>query len=719
ILEEEMRAAYKKLESRYGNHCGVAVRSSATAEDLPEASFAGQQESYLNIKGEAELLRVATHGFASLFTDRAISYRIDHGYNHMDVALSLGVQKMVRSDKGCAGVIFTLDTESGFKDSIFITGAYGLGEMVVQGKVNPDEFYVHKPTLAQGFKPLLKKRMGTKEIKLIYSDSAIKPTQVVKVDTAARNTWILSNEEIIELATQALTIENYYSTRHGSWMPMDIEWAKDGIDGKLYIVQARPETVHANNKHQTFIEEFRLNKTNNPTILCQGKSIGHRISHGKAVIIESASFMSLVQPGDIIVTDMTDPDWEPIMKKAGGIITNRGGRTCHAAIISRELGIPAIVGTLNATTKIKHGSTITLDCSTGEIGYVYQGAVSFTKEKIEITNLKKPTVDILMNVGNPDEAFNLAKLPNDGVGLARLEFIINNSIQAHPLALLHPERITDRTTIDKINTLTHGYADKKEYFIDKLAQEAGTIAAAFYPKPVIIRMSDFKSNEYRALLGGVDFEPEEENPMIGFRGASRYHHPAYAEAFALECAAMKKIRDAMGLTNIILMLPFVRTINEAKQVIATMEKNGLSRGVNHLELYMMCEIPSNVLLIEKFAPLFDGFSIGSNDLTQMTLAVDRDSALVAPLFDERNEAVKIMLQLAIEGACKAGKKIGICGQAPSDYPEIAEFLVKTGIHSLSLNPDTVVKMYQMLGQETKKLQTIVTPLVKTRNLKKI
>ena len=698
ILADEMRAAYKKLETRYGAQCDVAVRSSATAEDLPEASFAGQQDTYLNIKGETELLRVATKGFASLFTDRAISYRIDHGYDHMDVALSLGVQKMIRSDMGSAGVIFTLDTESGFKDVIFITGAYGLGEMVVQGSVNPDEFYVHKPTLAKGFRPLLKKRMGNKEIKLIYRNNPKEPTEIVKVAPADSNRWVLNDDEVIALAKQAQIIENYYSTRHGSWMPMDIEWAKDGIDGKLYIVQARPETVHSNNKHIPYIEEFHINKDRAATVLCQGKSIGHRISQGKSIVIESASMMSKVLPGDIIVTDMTDPDWEPIMKIAGGIITNRGGRTCHAAIISRELGIPAIVGTLDGTSKITNGNMITLDCSSGEVGYVYAGAVPFTHEKIEIKKLGTPPVDILLNVGNPDEAFNLAKLPNSGVGLARLEFIINNSIQIHPMALLHPERVTDSTMLAKIDKLTQGYADKKQFFIDKLAQETGTIAAAFYPKPVIIRMSDFKSNEYRALLGGVFFEPEEENPMIGFRGASRYYHPTYTEAFALECAAMKKMRDEMGLTNAVLMIPFVRTVDEAKQVVAMMEQYGLRRGENGLEIYMMCEIPSNVLLIDKFAQIFDGFSIGSNDLTQMTLAVDRDSALVAPLFDERNEAVTIMLRLAIEGARKAGKKIGICGQAPSDYPEVAEFLVKTGINSLSLNPDSVIKMYNLLGK---------------------
>lgn len=697
-LAEEIRTAYKKIETKYGANCDVAVRSSATAEDLPEASFAGQQETYLNIKGEKELLRMATHAFASLFTDRAISYRIDNGFNHMDVALSIGVQKMIRSDKASAGVIFTLDTESGFKDVIFITGAYGLGETVVQGSVNPDEYYVHKPTLSKGFRPILKKRMGSKAIKLIYSNNPQEPITQVDVEQSERTQWVLNNDEIIELAKQAKTIEDYYSKKRGQWTPMDIEWAKDGNDGKLYIVQARPETVHSNQKNIPYIEEFSIKKTDSTKILSHGKSIGRRVSTGKAVVIASASLMHTVQPGDIIVTDMTDPDWEPIMKIAGGIITNRGGRTCHAAIISRELGIPAIVGTQNGTETIPHNSTVTLDCTSGEVGYVYEGKIPFTVEKIEFTKLGKPPVDLLMNIGNPDEAFNLAKLPNNGIGLARLEFIINNSIQVHPMALIHPERVTDKEITKRIEILTHNFSDKKKFFVDKLAEETATIAAAFYPKPVIVRMSDFKSNEYRELLGGSFFEPIEENPMIGFRGASRYYHPNYAEAFLLECSAMKKIRDDMGLTNVKLMIPFVRTIQEAKQVIEILEKNGLQRGKNDFELYMMCEIPSNVLLIDEFAKLFDGFSIGSNDLTQMTLAVDRDSALVAPIFDERNEAVKKILLMAIEGARKAGKKIGICGQAPSDYPEIAKFLVEAGINSLSLNSDTITKMYASLGK---------------------
>lgn len=697
-LSTEIAAAYHTIEQRYGAKCDVAVRSSATAEDLPEASFAGQQETYLNISGVEELLGIITQGYASLFTDRAISYRIDHGFEHAEVALSLGVQKMVRSDKASAGVIFTLDTESGFRDVIFITGSYGLGELVVQGSVNPDEFYVHKPTLTQGFNALLKKRMGSKESQLIYGESAQQATQLIKVPKELADTWVLSNAEVLQLAHHALVIENYYSAKKGAWTPMDIEWAKDGVDGQLYIVQARPETVHAHQQDKLTLSEYTLSRGNKAKILCRGKSIGQKIVNGKAIVVKDASLLASVNPGDIIVTDMTDPDWEPVMKIAGGIVTNRGGRTCHAAIISRELGIPAIVGTTHGTEKIADGSAVTLDCSSGEVGIVYEGIVPFSVETIELGELKKPKVDLLMNVANPDEAFNLAKLPNNGIGLARLEFIINSSIKIHPMALVHPEKVLDPEVHNKINAITKEHADKKQFFIDTLAQEAGTIAAAFFPKPVIMRMSDFKSNEYRDLSGGEFFEPEEENPMIGFRGASRYYHPDYAEAFALECAAMKKIREEMGLVNVKLMLPFVRTVAEASHVIDLMAAKGLKRGAHGLELYMMCEIPSNVLLIDKFAELFDGFSIGSNDLTQLTLAVDRDSALVASVFDERDEAVKKMLSMAIQGAKAAHKKIGICGQAPSDFPEVADFLIELGIDSLSLNPDSIVKMHQRLAR---------------------
>ncbi len=698
-LTEEMVAAYKALEKRYGPQCDVAIRSSATAEDLPEASFAGQQETFLNVRGEAELLRLCPDAYASLFTNRAISYRNNNGFDHMSVALSIGVQKMVRSDMSSAGVVFTLDTESGCADVVFITASYGLGENVVQGNVDPDEFYVHKPTLKKGFKPLLKKRLGSKLVKMIYAQDRRTSTQNIETTRLERKCFSLKDDEILALAAQALIIEDHYTKLNGSWCPMDIEWAKDGVDGKVYIVQARPETVHSLKKTSTVLEEYVLTKTPGTaeTILATGKSVGRKIAVGRARVIESAQQISQVKPGDILVTDMTDPDWEPIMRIAAGIVTNRGGRTCHAAIVSREIGVPAIVGTGNAMATIADGQEVTIDCSSGEVGVVYAGKVPFEIKKLELSTIKKPPVKLFVNIGNPDEAFNVAKLPVDGVGLARLEFIINNTIQVHPMALVHPEKIVDLEDKKRVDDLTIEYKDKKQFFVDRLAQEAGTIAAAFYPRPVIIRMSDFKSNEYRELLGGQAFEPLEENPMIGFRGASRYYNDKYREAFALECLAMKKIRGQMGLTNVKLMLPFVRTVNEAILAIAEMKKHGLVQGENGLEVYMMCEVPSNVLLIDKFAQIFDGFSIGSNDLTQLTLAVDRDSELVASIFDERNEAVTIMLTMAIEGSKRANKPIGICGQAPSDYPEVAQFLVELGIDSLSLNPDSVLKEVLLLA----------------------
>lgn len=695
-LENEISSSYQEMEKRYGKNCSVAVRSSATAEDLPEASFAGQQETYLNVQGTKKLLLACSNAFASLFTNRAISYRIDHGFDHMDVALSIGVQKMVRSDKASSGVAFTLDTESGNKDVIFINASYGLGENVVKGTVNPDEFYVHKPTLEKGFKPILKKRLGKKSIKMIFSKNPKNPTKNIKTSQKERKLFSLNNDEILNLAKQCLIIEQHYSAIKNKWTPMDIEWGKDGQDGKIYILQARPETVHSLKHEQNYLEEYILEKNPKNKTLISGKSIGRKIATGKAKLIKSAKFINDVNEGDILVTDMTDPDWEPIMKKAAGIITNKGGRTCHAAIISRELGIPAIVGTQNATKIIKDGTSVTIDCSNGEIGYVYEGKIPYQIKKIEISKLPKPKVEIMMNVGNPDEAFNLSKLPNSGIGLARLEFIINNSIQIHPMALIEPEKIQDKKIIKEIDDLTFGYPNKKEFFVEKLAEEAGTIAAAFYPKPVIIRTSDFKSNEYRQLIGGKYFEPEEENPMLGFRGASRYYNPKYSPAFELECLAMKKIREEMGLENVKLMIPFVRTIDEAKKVITEMSKYGLTQGNKNLEIYMMCEIPSNVILIDEFSKIFDGFSIGSNDLTQTVLAVDRDSAIVSNIFDERNQAVKKFLELAIKGAKKNNKKIGICGQAPSDYPEISKFLVECGIDSISLNPDTVLKEYFIL-----------------------
>ncbi|MFA5075279.1 MAG: phosphoenolpyruvate synthase [Candidatus Babeliales bacterium] len=698
-LEKEIKESYQYLEKQYGKLCSVAVRSSATAEDLPHASFAGQQDTFLNIKGEKELIRATLNSFASLFTNRAVSYRIGNNFDHMSIALSIGVQKMVRSDKACSGVMFTLDTETGFKDVVLINSSYGLGENIVKGSVNPDEFYVHKPTLENGFKPILKKRLGRKTIKMIFTEDEKNATKNIDVPKLQRKLFSLNDQEILELAKQAIIIEKHYSEIKSCWSPMDIEWAKDGIDGQLYIVQARPETVFSQKKNENFVQEYVLQeKVNRDKILATGKSVGRKIATGKAKVIKSAKFMDQVKPGDILVTDMTDPDWEPIMRRAAGIITNRGGRTCHAAIVSREIGTPAIVGSNNATEKIKDGQVITMDCSNGEIGYIYDGEFKFKIENIEISKIPKVNVDIMMNVGNPDEAFRLACLPNNGVGLARLEFIINSSIQIHPMALIDATKIKDENILKTIEDITIGYEEKKQFFIDKLAQEAGTIAAAFYPKPVIIRMSDFKSNEYSELIAGKYFEPVEENPMIGFRGASRYYNKMYLPAFELECLAMKKIRDEMGLDNVKLMIPFVRTVEEANKVIDQMQKYGLIQRKNNLEIYMMCEVPSNVLLIDDFSKIFDGFSIGSNDLTQLTLAVDRDSSLIADLFDERDKAVKIFLKMAIDGAKRNNKKIGICGQAPSDYPELAEFLVKCGIDSMSLNPDTVLKEFLLLGK---------------------
>ncbi|HBS48342.1 TPA: phosphoenolpyruvate synthase [Candidatus Dependentiae bacterium] len=699
-IENEVIIAYEKLEKRYGKNCDVAVRSSATAEDLPEASFAGQQETFLNIHSHKNLLESCIKAFASLFTDRAIAYRIEHGFDHMSVALSIGVQKMVRSDGASSGVIFTLDTETGFHDVIFVTSSYGLGENVVQGSVNPDEFYIHKPTLKLGFKPLLKKRVGSKLFKLIYGGWWQKVVKNVSVPKCDQIKFSISDDEALYLAQQALIIEEYYSDLKGKWTPMDIEWGKDAIDGKLYILQARPETVHSLKQNATTYDEYRFedNVRKKAKVLTAGKGVGQKIVIGKARIIKNIKDMAKLQSGEILITDMTDPDWVPIMKIAGGIITNRGGRTCHAAIVSRELGIAAIVGSANATQVIKDGQEITMDCSSGEVGYVYDGVFPFKKNTIKVAKLPEMQTKFLMNVGNPDEAFSFAQIPNDGVGLARLEFIINSSVKIHPMALVHPQKVIDKKVRDLIEELTIDYADKKQYFIDKLAQEVGTIVAAFYPKPVVVRLSDFKSNEYRQLIAGEYFEPVEENPMIGFRGASRYYHEMYKDAFVLECLAMKKVLQEMGLTNMKIMIPFVRTVNEGKKVIDLMKSYGLVQGENGLQIIMMCEIPSNVILIDEFAKVFDGFSIGSNDLTQLTLAVDRDSNLVAPIFDERNAAVKKMIQMAIEGAHKARKPIGICGQAPSDYPEIAKFLIDLKIDSISLNPDSVLKTISEIGK---------------------
>jgi len=697
-LIEEIKTAYKKMEKKYGKHCDVAVRSSATAEDLPDASFAGQQETFLNIQGEGALLEACKKCFASLFTDRAIAYREEKGYDHFSIGLSIGVQKMVRSDIGASGVMFSIDTETGFKDAVLINGAYGLGETVVQGAVNPDEFYVHKPTLKEGYRPILTKRLGEKEIKMIYavggSKSPVKTVPVPKVD---RERFCITDDEVLTLAKWAAIIEDHYSHESGHFKPMDMEWAKDGQTGELFIVQARPETVQSQ-KDLTVLENYILKGTGK--VLAQGAPVGAKMASGKARVIMEAKEITTFKAGDILITDMTDPDWVPIMKIASAIVTNRGGRTCHAAIVSRELGIPCVVGTNNVTEKVKTGQKITVACE-GEVGNIYDGLLDFKVENTSLKDLKKPQTKIMMNLGNPDLAFQTSFIPNDGVGLARLEFIINSYIQIHPMALLNYKKLEDKKVIAKIDSLTGGYSNKADFFVDKLAQGVATIAAAFYPKDVIVRMSDFKSNEYANLIGGKAYEPVEDNPMIGWRGASRYYDPKYRDAFALECKAMVKVRDEMGLKNLKLMIPFCRTVEEGRKVLAEMEKNGLKRGRDGLEVYVMCEIPNNVIQGEAFCEIFDGFSIGSNDLTQLTLGIDRDSELVRHIFDERDEGVKAMVRQIIAIGKKKGKKVGICGQAPSDYPEFARFLAEEGIDSMSLNPDTVVKTMIDLTKEGK------------------
>ncbi len=686
-LRTEIIAAYKKLCDEYGEETDVAVRSSATAEDLPDASFAGQQETFLNIRGEEALIDACKRCFASLFTDRAISYRVDKGFDHMAIALSIGVQKMVRSDLASSGVIFSIDTESGFKDAILITGAYGLGEMVVQGTVNPDEFFVFKPTLRKGFRPIIQKKLGTKEIKMIYASDGGESTQKVPVPEKDRKVFSVSNEEILTLAKWTNIIEDHYSEKAGYYKPMDIEWGKDGRTGELFILQARPETVQSQ-KDINVLETYVLLENKKP--LVSGTAVGSKIGSGPVNIIENVSAIKDFKKGQVLVTDMTDPDWEPIMKIAAAIVTNKGGRTCHAAIVSRELGVPCIVGTGDGTKGLKNAKEATVSCAEGEIGNVYEGLLKFEVQRINLQDMKRPKTKIMMNVGNPDIAFNIAGIPNDGVGLARLEFIINN-IRIHPMALIQFDKVKDDAIRKEIETMTLGYETKSDFFVDKLAQGVAKIAASFYPNDVIVRMSDFKSNEYANLVGGSFFEPEEENPMIGWRGASRYYDPKYKDGFALECKAMKKVREDMGLNNVKLMIPFCRTVDEGKRVVEVMKANGIVQGDNGLELYMMVEIPSNVVLIEEFGKVFDGFSIGSNDLTQLTLGLDRDSAQVAHIFDERNSAVLTLVKEAITKANKMGKKIGICGQAPSDYPEFARFLVECGIDSMSLNADTVIK----------------------------
>ncbi|QDV19280.1 Phosphoenolpyruvate synthase [Gimesia panareensis] len=688
ILSAEILQAYQKLSEDRDGGIDVAVRSSATAEDLPDASFAGQQESYLNVHGESSLLETCRRCFASLFTDRAISYRTEKGFDHFDIALSIGIQRMVRSDEAASGVMFSIDTETGFRDAVLINAAYGLGENVVQGSVNPDEFYVFKPTLKEGFKPILKKTLGSKEFKLIYDTGGGKMTRNVPVDPVDRKRFAIPDEDILKLARWACLIEEHYSEVQGHFCPMDIEWAKDGLTGELFIVQARPETIHGS-KELTVLKTYHLKE--HGRVLTTGHSVGERIGHGIARVVESAANLDQIQEGDVLITDRTDPDWEPIMKKASAIVTNRGGRTCHAAIISRELGVPAIVGAEQATTSIPSGSMVTVSCAEGDTGQVYDGQLDYEVQEVDLSELKRPQTKVMMIAGNPNEAFRLSMLPSDGVGLARMEFIINSFIRIHPMALLEFDQLDDLTLKAEIDKLTPSYQDKPAFFIDTLAQGVGMIAGAFYPRDVIVRMSDFKTNEYANLIGGAQYEPDEENPMIGFRGASRYYNPRYRDAFGLECQAMRKVREEMGLKNMKLMIPFCRTVEEGRKVLEVMAEHGLKRGEDGLEIYIMCEIPSNVIQAEAFAEIFDGFSIGSNDLTQLTLGVDRDSEVVAHIFDERDPAVMESLATAIQRVKASGRKIGICGQAPSDYPEIAEFLVKQGIDSISLNPDAVMK----------------------------
>jgi len=690
-LEEEIRSAFVDLQGNAGDEASFAVRSSATAEDMPDASFAGQQETFLNVKGYEAVIEAVKHVYASLFNDRAISYRVHQGYDHKGVALSAGIQRMVRSDIASSGVMFTIDTESGFEDVVFITSSFGLGEMVVQGAVNPDEFYVHKPTLDKGKPAIVRRNLGSKLTKMIYSADQSHGNQVtiVDIEPADSKQFSLSDDEVMALAKQAQIIEKHYQR------PMDIEWAKDGVDGELYIVQARPETVRSREDAQS-IERFQLKGT--AGVICEGRAIGHKIGAGKAKVLGSIDEMDKIQAGDVLVTDMTDPDWEPIMKKAAAIVTNRGGRTCHAAIIARELGIPAVVGCANATESIANGDMVTVSCAEGDTGYIYNQALEFDVTTSRIDAMPDLPLKVMMNVGNPDRAFDFARLPHKGVGLARLEFIINRMIGVHPKALLNFDAQPPELQ-EEINDMIAGYESPTEFYIQKLVEGISTIGAAFSPEKVIVRMSDFKSNEYFNLVGGYQYEPDEENPMLGFRGASRYISEDFRDCFALECEAIKRVRNDMDLTNVEIMIPFVRTVEEGQQVIELLKEQGLVQGENGLRVIMMCELPSNALLADKFLDIFDGFSIGSNDLTQLTLGLDRDSGLIAHLFEERNEAVKALLSMAIQTAKKRGKYVGICGQGPSDHEDFAAWLVDEGIDSVSLNPDTVVETWLYLAKQ--------------------
>jgi pyruvate,water dikinase len=688
-LKGQILEGYRALREEYGENMSLAVRSSATAEDLPTASFAGQQETYLNVHGEEKLLDACRRCFASLFTDRSIHYRVDQGFDHFKVYLSIGVMKMVRSDLAASGIMFSLDTETGFRDVVLISSSYGLGENIVQGAVDADEFMVFKPTLAQGHRTVLRRTLGGKKIKMVYVEGGSREaTRNVPTPQSDRDRFSIGDQDVLTLADYALKIESHYSLKAGKSVPMDIEWAKDGIDQQLYVVQARPETV-ASNKRGNYLEEFALRGTGK--VLVTGRSVGMRIGSGTVRVIPNASLIAQFKPGEVLVTDTTTPDWEPVMKSAAAIVTNRGGRTCHAAIVAREFGIPAVIGCDDATERLKTGEPVTVSCAEGDTGRVYEGAVPFSMQRVELQDIPRPATQIMLIIGNPEIAFQTSFLPNDGVGLARMEFVIAEYIKAHPLALLHPDRVMDQDERRKIVELAANCATPAEYFVQRLAEGIGTIAAAFYPKPVIVRMSDFKTNEYAGLLGGRWFEERESNPMLGFRGAARYTHPAYAEGFALECAAMRRAREAMGLTNIKLMIPFCRRIEEGIKVVDRMRELGLERGKGGLDIYVMCEIPNNVILIDEFSKIFDGFSIGSNDLTQLTLGVDRDSAIVAFDFDERDPGVQQMIRLAVEGCKRNHRHSGLCGQAASDYPEIAELLVRLGIDSISLNPDALIK----------------------------
>jgi len=688
-LDADIRAAYDKLAAENGGgDIAVAVRSSATAEDLPDASFAGQQETFLNVTGADDVVLKVKEVFASLYNDRAIAYRVHHGFKHEDVFLSSGVQLMVRSDIGASGVLFTLDTESGFRDVVFVTSSLGLGEMVVQGAVNPDEFYVYKPTLKAGKPAILRRGIGSKQLRMVYSDVPGERVRIEDTPVELRNAFSISDEDVHELSRQALIIEEHYKR------PMDIEWAKDGASGKLFIVQARPETVKSRAKN-TQIERFSLEKRGD--VICEGRAIGQKIGAGVARVVRSLDDMSRVQPGDVLVADMTDPDWEPVMKRAAAIVTNRGGRTCHAAIIARELGVPAVVGTGNALDTIEDGQEVTISCSEGDTGFIYSGILPFERITTDLTSMPEAPLKIMMNVANPERAFDFGQLPNAGIGLARLEMIIAAHIGIHPNALLQYEK-QDAETKKKIDAKTIGYGSPVDFYVNRLAEGIATLTASVAPNPVIVRLSDFKSNEYANLIGGKNFEPHEENPMIGFRGASRYVDPSFTDAFALECKAVLKVRNEMGLDNLWVMIPFVRTLDEGRKVVEVLEKNGLKQGEGGLKIIMMCEVPSNALLADEFLDIFDGFSIGSNDLTQLTLGLDRDSSIVAHLFDERDPAVKKLLSMAIKAARAKGKYVGICGQGPSDHPDLAQWLMEEGIESVSLNPDTVVDTWLKLAK---------------------